>query len=201
MARIGGRNSFVAWLAGLGCAAVLGTLVVLVAPAIPAAVTLVGDTLRGTEAVPAFVPSPAATADDTSTPECRALYTEALWSELTQRVGGDPQQSSDAPSTTAVGLADALAPSVRVTCVFTGTNAGRIVTTVSEVADDAATIARTALVADGFSCAASGGGVDCSRTIDGVVEEDVVRDGLWVTTIFDGWQPDSYTARMAQQLW
>lgn len=201
MARIGGRNSFVAWVAGLGCAAVLALLAALAVPAVPAAITLIGDTLRNAQTVPAIAQPAAAATADTTTPECRALYTDALWSELTQRAGGDPVQSTDAPETSASSLLAALAPSVRVTCVFTGTNAGRIVTTVSEVATDAASLARATLVAAGFSCASSDGGVDCTRTADGVVEEDVVRDGIWVTTVFDGWQPERYTARMAQQLW
>ncbi|MFT4211206.1 MAG: hypothetical protein QM626_04975 [Microbacterium sp.] len=201
MARTGGRNSFMAWLGGIACLGVIGALLYLAVPGIPGAIAMVGDTLRA--AHPAtMVSAPAATTADTAASGCRALYSDALWAELTQMAGGDPVESMAAPATGSTALAAALSPAVRVTCTFTAGYDGRIVTTVSDVAADAASAARTALVADGFSCAStSGGGVDCTRTDDDVVEQDVVRGGVWVTTTFTGWQPTGYAAGMAAQLW
>ncbi|MFT4306411.1 MAG: hypothetical protein QM604_05935 [Microbacterium sp.] len=199
MARTGGRNSFMAWLGGIACLGVIGALLYLAVPGIPGAIAMVGDTLRAAHPATAS-PQPTATAVGTTTTGCRALYSDALWSELTAGAG-DPAESTAAPATTAADLVAALTPEVRVTCVFDGSEAGRITTTVSDVAADAASVARTALVADGFSCASSLGGVDCTRTDDDVVEEDVVRDGVWVSTTFEGWQPADYAAGMAAQLW
>lgn len=201
MARVAGRNSVMAWVVGIGCAAVVGVLLVLAVPAIPAAVSLVGDTLRGANTVPSFAQAGTALVGDTTAPECRALYTDALWSQLTQRAGGDPVQDTAPPATAATTLTAALAPSVRVTCTFAGVNAGRIVTTVSDVAADAVSVARATLEVSGFVCTEFAGGIRCLRTDGSTVEEDVIRDGLWVTTAFEGWQPDRYAERMAQQLW
>jgi hypothetical protein len=201
VARVGGRNSIMAWVAGIGCGTVVAMLLVLAVPAVPAAVSLVGDTLRGADTIPSFVQPRATYAGDTSAPACRELYTDALWSQLTQRAGGDPVQDQTAPATAAPALVTALAPTVRVTCTFTGVNAGRIVTTVSDVATDAAVVARTTLEVGGFACSGYEDGVRCIRADAGTVEEDVVRGGIWVTTTFQGWQPDRYLERMAQQLW
>jgi hypothetical protein len=201
VARVGGRNSFMTWVVGVGCAAVIGVLLVLAVPAIPAAVSLVGDTLRGAGTVPSFAQGGTVHTGETNAPECRALYTDALWSQLTQRAGGDPVQDTAPPATSATTLAAALAPSVRVTCGFTGVNAGRIVTTVSDVASDAASVARATLEVSGFACNDYADGVRCTRDDAGVLEEDVVRGGVWITTTFEGWRPDRYVERMAQQLW
>lgn len=201
MARVGGRNSVLAWTAGIFCAVVVGALVVLAVPAVPAAVSLVGDTLRGAGTVPSFVQARADGKGETTAPECQALYTDALWAQLTQRVGGDPVQDASPPVTIAETLSTALASTVRVTCTFTAVNAGRIVTTVSEVDADAASVARAALEVSGFACTDYADGIRCARADGGLVEEDVIRGGVWVSTTFDGWQPDRYVERMAQQLW
>ena len=110
-------------------------------------------------------------------------------------------QDASGPATSAPTLIAALAPAVRVTCTFTGINTGRIVTTVADVAPDAAAVAEAALEVSGFVCADFSGGIRCTRAEGGVIEEDVVRDGVWVTTTFEGWQPDRYAERMAAQLW
>ena len=52
MARIGGRNLWLAWPAGLLCAGVVGALVWLAVPAIPGTVLFVGDTLRAATSAP-----------------------------------------------------------------------------------------------------------------------------------------------------
>jgi len=201
VARVGGRNSVLAWIAGIFCAAVVGALVVLAVPAVPAAVTLVGETLRGADAIPSFARAGSDGTVATKTPECQAIYSDALWSQLTQRAGGDPVQDRSAPPTTVTSLSTALASTVRVTCAFTGVNTGRIVTSVSEVGPGAASVARAALEVAGFGCAPYGDGVRCSRTEDGVVEENVIRDGIWVCSVFEGWRPDRYIERIATRLW
>lgn len=201
MARIGGRNSAMAWIVGLVCAAVVGALVVLAGPAIPTAFQLVGDTLRGQVPHPTSdatrTPPPAAT----STPECQRLYSVALWSELTQRAGGDPVQDTSAPTVSIESLTAALAPQVRVSCTFTGINTGRIVTTVSDVAPGAADVARATLEAGGFGCETFGDGVRCEHESADGIEEQTVRDGIWIASTFSGWHPSQYTERMVRQVW
>lgn len=201
MARIGGRNSFMAWVVGLGCAAVVTGLVALAVPAIPTGIQLIGDTLRGGASAPQAAAERVSVERETTTPECRALYTEALWAQLTQRVGGDPVQDLTPPVTVASGLATALAPAVRVTCAFTAPNAGAIVTSVSDVAGDAADVAEATLLAAGFDCIGFGDGIRCTASTDAGVEEQIVRDGVWVATTYQGWRPDHYVERMAQQVW
>lgn len=201
MARIGGRNSFMAWVVGLGCAAVVVVLLALAIPAIPTGIQMVGDTLRAATSAPAAVDETVAPAPPTTTPLCREIYTDALWGELTQRVGGDPVQDAAAPLVSAASLSTALAPQVRATCTFTAINTGSIVTTVSDVATGSTDVAEAALETAGYSCAGYGDGIRCSlRTTEGS-EEQVVRGGVWLATTFRGWVPDHYTERIAQQLW
>jgi hypothetical protein len=201
VARIGGRSSAVAWVVGLGCAAVVGTLAVLAAPALPMGLQLVGDTLRTATSAPEAAGTEPPDLTTTSTPECRALYTEALWSNLTTRAGGDPVQDTAAPPTSVTALTTALTPQVRVSCTFTGTNTGRIATTESEVAAGATAIAGASLEAAGFTCSAFGDGIRCEHVVEGGIEEHTVRDGIWLATVFSGWRPDHYTDRVAQQVW
>ncbi|MDQ1129381.1 hypothetical protein [Microbacterium sp. SORGH_AS_0888] len=201
MARIGGRNIGMAWIAGIICAGVVAVLFGLAAPGIPGAVALVGDLLRQRDAVPSFAQKAAVSDAPTKTPECRALYTDALWSQLTQRAGGDPTQDTSAPATAVAGLASALAPTVRVTCTFVGASTGRITTTVADVAADAASVAQATLEVSGFACAPFGDGVRCTRAAGAVVEEDAVRGGVWISTTYDGWRPEGYLDRIAPQIW
>lgn len=201
MARIGGRNSAMAWVVGLVCTAVVGALLVLAVPALPVGFQMMGDTLRAGTSAPEAAGTGAPEAPTTATPECRALYTEALWSELTQRAGGEPVQDASPPVSSAADLSAALAPAVRVTCTFTGVNTGRIVTTVSDVPGDAAGVVKATLETTGFTCAEFGDGVRCERSTEAGVEEQTVRDGIWVATLFAGWRPDRYLERVALQLW
>jgi len=46
MARVGGRNLAVSWVAGVLCAAVIGGLLWFAVPIVPALVEFVGGTLR-----------------------------------------------------------------------------------------------------------------------------------------------------------
>lgn len=201
MARIGGRNSFMAWVVGLGSAAVVAALVVLAVPAIPAGVQMVGDTLRSSTSAPIAQGEAPAPAPTSSTPLCQALYTDALWAQLTQRAGGVPVQDTSAPRVSATTLVASLSPEVSVSCTFTGINAGSIVTTVAKVDADAARVARATLESAGYACSDFGDGVRCRLTTADSSEDQVIRDGTWLASVFTGWHPDRYTERVALQLW
>ncbi|MDQ1205635.1 hypothetical protein [Microbacterium sp. SORGH_AS_0862] len=201
MARIGGRNSFMAWVVGLGSAAVVAALVVLALPAIPAGIQMVGDTLRSSTSAPVAQGEAAAPQATSSTPLCQGLYTEALWAELTQRAGGVPVQDTSAPRVSATTLVASLAPEVTVSCTFTGINTGSLVTTVAKVDAGAARLARSTLETAGYECGDFGDGVRCRLTTAEGAEDQVIRDGVWLASEFTGWHPDRYTERVALQLW
>lgn len=201
MARIGGRNSFMAWVVGLGSAAVVAALVALAMPAIPAGIQMVGDTLRSSTSAPIAQGETAVVEPTSSTPLCQGLYTDALWAQLTQRAGGAPVQDTSAPRVSAATLVSSLAPEVTVSCTFTGINTGSIVTTVAKVDAGAAGVARSTLEAAGYECGDYGDGVRCRITTAEGVEDQVVRDGTWLASVFSGWHPDRYTERVALQLW
>lgn len=46
MARVGGRNRAMSWIAGISCAAVIAALIWLAMPMGPVMIEYVGDTLR-----------------------------------------------------------------------------------------------------------------------------------------------------------
>ncbi|KJL40750.1 MULTISPECIES: hypothetical protein [Microbacterium] len=203
MARTGGRNSWIAVPAGILCAAVVASLVWLALPMVPVAVAWVGDTLRSAtaprpEATPAQ--TPAQTAADGGAIDCRTLYADDLWNELTWREGSLLDQSMAAPATAATAFADAAAPDVLVTCTWRF-DSGGIVTTLSKVDADAATIAEAALAGDGFSCRTADGATVCDRTRGAVLEEHTLRDGLWLVSVETAWHPDDYGRRLDHTVW
>jgi len=203
MAKVGGRSTVLAVPATILCLGVVAVLVWLALPAVPFGVQWVGDALRGPTSAPAAESgggAPVATAS-ASAAECRALYTDGLWQELSQRAGGDPVQDASPPATSATSLVAALTPAVRVTCSWTGTQVGHIVTTVSDVAPSSTGIARAALESQGFDCSGYGDGVRCLRTAGDVVDDQVIRGGVWLSSVLTSWQPAQYTERTAQQLW
>ena len=203
MARIGGRNLWLAWPAGLLCAAVVGTLAWLAAPAVPGTVRFVGDTLRAATSAPeAAAAQPVGqTALAGSSPiDCRDLYPGPLWGELAWTPQVLLDQTHAAPATAVTALVDALQPAVAVTCTWHGI-AGTIASTLSVVAPDAAPVADLALRGEGFSCQAYGSGVTCRRDSGGVVEEQTVRDGLWLVSVETTWHPEEYGARLAAFVW
>ena len=203
MARIGGRNLWLAWPAGLLCLAVVGTLAWLAVPAVPGTVRFVGDTLRAATSAPAASAAQpvGVTALDGSAPiDCRDLYPAPLWGELAWTPQVLLGQSHASPATTVTALVDALQPAVAVTCTWRAA-AGTIVSTLSVVSPDAATIADLSLRGQGFSCQPFGSGVTCRRNGDGVVEEQTVRDGLWLTSVETAWHPEQYGARLAAFVW
>lgn len=222
MARIGGRSGWIAWPAGLACLAVVAALVWLALPMMPVAVQWAGDALRGPTSRPAAEATPPAgsadqplgtgrghaaaspSASPTPSPDaasCRSLYTAAQWAELTVRTGGDPAEDTSAPALAAPTVVTALHPTVRMTCTWAATTTGRITTTVADVDAEAGAIARAALAAQGFACGGFGDGMRCTRTDGAVVEDVVVRDGVWLSSVLDNWRPTLYTERIADQLW
>ncbi|WP_194409428.1 hypothetical protein [Microbacterium cremeum] len=202
MARVGGRNSWIAVPAGLACAAVVAGLAYLALPMVPVSVTWVGDTLRkATTAQPAPAPeeSIARQAAGGAQIDCRSLYPDDLWNELMWRAGSRLDQSAAAPVTRATSFSDAVTPDVVVTCEWRSADGG-IVTTLSRVDADAGTIAEAALAGQGFACASSAAGLVCTRTEGGVLEEHTLRDGLWLASAETRWHPEDYGARLERNV-
>lgn len=204
MARIGGRSSWIAVPAGLLCAAVVAALVWLALPMVPVAVNWVGDTLRA-----ASNPPPPPVAEETLADralasevfDCRAIYPDSLWSELTWRAGVLLNQTAGPPATAITPLADALLPSPRITCAWRLESGGGIVTTLAVVADDAATIADAALRGQGFTCTLEDGALRCVRVRGDVIEEHTVRGDLWLSSMETKWHPEDYGPRVEAEIW
>ncbi|WP_106816538.1 hypothetical protein [Microbacterium timonense] len=203
MARIGGRNSWIAVPAGMVCAAVVGALVWLSLPMVPVTIAWIGDTLRS-----ATAPAPAATraatpaqaAADGRAVDCRTMYPDDLWNELTWRPGSLLSQSGAPPATSAASFADAAAARVVVTCTWRF-EAGGIVSTLSRVDAEASSIAEAALSGAGFTCRADGAQLVCTRTQGAVMEEHTFRDGLWLVSVETDWQPEDYGSRLDRGVW
>lgn len=203
MARIGGRNLWLAWPVGLLCAGVVGALAWIAAPALPATVGFVGDTLRAATSTPqaaAAGPVSAAALDVSRDLDCRNLYPSQLWGELAWTPDSLLSQTHAAPATSVTALVDALQPTVRVTCGWRAPR-GTVVTTLSVVGEDAPTVAEAALTGQGFACEPFGTGVACRRSSGGVVEEHAVREGLWLASVETGWHPELYGTRLATFVW
>ncbi|WP_203581794.1 hypothetical protein [Microbacterium hibisci] len=203
MARIGGRNRWIAVPAGLLCLAVVGSLVWLSLPMVPVAIGWVGDTLRSATAPrPAATPAetPARLAAGGGAVDCRTLYADDLWNELLWRPGSLLNQSMAAPATSATAFSDAATPEVVVTCTWRF-DAGGIVTTLARVDAATASVAAASLGGDGFSCEESSAATVCSRTRAGVREEHTVRDGLWLSSVETRWHPEDYGARLDHVVW
>lgn len=202
MARVGGRNSWIAVPAGLVCAAIVAALVLLALPMVPVTVAWIGDTLRrATTEQPARAqePSIAQRAGEGGQVDCREVYPDDVWNELTWRVGSRLSQSGAAPATQATSFADAVTPDVVVTCEWRFAE-GEIVTTLSRVEPDAGAIAEAALAGQGFSCAAGDGGLVCTRAEGDVLEEHTLRDGLWLASVERQWHPEEYGRRLERNV-
>jgi hypothetical protein len=203
LARIGGRNSWIAWPAGLLCAAVVGTLAWLAQPMLPVSVAWVGDMLRAASTPPPVAPVAESVATLAIAPgdiDCRALYPDSLWAELTWTPNVLLSQDA-APSATAItSLTDALAPSVRLSCHWRA-DGGTIVSTLAGVAADAGPIADASLRGQGFTCVSDADAVTCTRTSGDVVEEQTIRGGLWLSSVERAWHPDAYGERLSAHVW
>ncbi|MBD3943114.1 hypothetical protein IF188_15580 [Microbacterium sp. NEAU-LLC] len=202
MARIGGRNSWIAVPAGMLCAGVVAALVWLALPMVPVSIAWIGDTLRS-----ATAPAPTRTAAPTPAQDvaageqvdCRSLYSDDLWNELTWHPGSLLNQTHAEPATQARAFADAVSADVVVTCAWRF-DTGGIVTTLARIDADASAIAEASLEADGFACAPAGETLDCSRTQGDVVEDHTLRDGLWLVSVETGWHPKAFGARLQREV-
>ncbi|MEI3846298.1 MULTISPECIES: hypothetical protein [unclassified Microbacterium] len=202
MARVGGRNSWIAVPVGLLCAAVLGVLVWLSLPMIPVAVAWVGDTLRAAtspqpQATPALTPAQEAAGG--AAIDCRTLYADDLWNELMWRPGSLLDQSAAPAATSATAFADAASPEVLVTCTWRFDD-GEIVTTLAKIDPEASSIAEAALSGDGYACRA-GEQLTCTREDGAVLEEHTLRDGLWLVSVASRWHPEDYGPRLDRTVW
>jgi hypothetical protein len=191
---VGGRSAWIAWPAAVFCTVVVGVLVWLAAPGVPGAISFVGDTLRSATTLPeAAAEEPIEPATD-----CRSLYPDRLWAEMTWTPEVLLDQDAAPPATTTT-LTQALAPTVLFTCTWR-TDAGPWVsTTFSQVAEGSGAVAQAALSTEGFSCQAEGDGVHCERTSGGVTELNDVRGGGWLSTVLSDWQPEDYGTQTASR--
>ncbi|MDQ1123367.1 hypothetical protein [Microbacterium trichothecenolyticum] len=192
MARIGGRSLWLAWPAGLLCAAAVTALGVLAAPGVPIAVTFVGDTLRAASTHTAAVAAdPAEPASD-----CRHLYSQSLWSSLVWSPEALLWQRRTAALSTPEAVA-AASPTVVVTCHWRGPGGRFVETTVSTVAPEGAAAVRTTLTAQGFACETDADATHCERQTGDVVEVHDLRGDRWVSSTLSGWMPEGYAAVVA----
>jgi len=202
---IGGRSGWLAWPAGIVCVGVVAGLVALAAPAVPAALRFVGDALRtGTTAGPlrpADAPKPLAEIGTALTDDCSSLYPPDLWVELTWAPHTVLSQNQAPLPTSATSVVDAVRPAVRMTCAWRDVSGGTVTTTLADLDASAQPIVAAGLPAKGFSCTASGSGILCTRTSGQVVETEVVRGGVWLSTAERGWHPPGYTDRLVARLW
>lgn len=211
MARIGGRNSWIAVPAGLVCAAAVAGLGYLAAPAVPDALDWTTRTVQtattqtGALLSPEVEASPPPSTDTLALIEsdadldCRDLYPPALWGELVLYPRTLLLQDSSGPATAVEGLAAAAAPTVRVTCKWRLYEAGTVVTTVSLVADPAPAVA--ALQAAGFTCAPADEVMRCSRAEGGTREEHDFAGGVWLASSSSGQHPEAYADRLVADVW
>lgn len=203
MARVGGRNTWIAVPAGLACVAVTASLVWLSLPMIPVTVAWAGEMLRNAttpqvEPSPGDTPARRAVAGESL--DCRALYSDALWNELTWTGRSILDQSFDPPATAVTSLTEVVAPDVILTCAWTNSDGGMVVSTLAVVAADAPGLAEAALRGQGFSCAVGDTGLRCTGTQGDTVESHVFSEGLWLSSTERTWHPDDYAARLEQQV-
>lgn len=176
-----------AWIVGVFCAGIVGTLAVLTIPLLASSVSWLAHPDAAATGAPV---------DDGDGPSgCRGLYSEPLWASLQYEPGSQLTTTDDAPVTTATALVEALAPDVRFTCTWTS-DIGSISTTVGEVGTDAGSIAASALPAQGFSCTETDGRTLCSRAADDLVETIESGGGVWVSTSQTAWHPTRYAGRV-----
>ena len=203
MARLGGRNTWIAVPAGLACAAVVGALVWLSLPMVPVTVAWAGDMLRNASApqtAPTVSATPAREAAAGGTFDCRAMYSDSLWNEMTWTGRTILDQTTDPPSTAVTSLTEALAPVVVRTCAWTNNDGGTVVSSLAVVPDDGPGIAEAALRGQGFSCAIGDPGLHCTTATGDTVETHVFRDGLWLSTSELTWHPEDYGSRLERQV-
>jgi hypothetical protein len=202
MARVGGRNAAFAWVVGLACAATVGVLAFLAIPMIPASVSWLAEAAgRPSTSTPAAEATGKAASVDGAPTRCADLYDEALDAALTFAPGAAGlTTSSDAPTTTASQLVDALRPQVVFTCVWRA-DAGTVTTTLATVPADAGPIAAAALPSAGFTCSSQAERTRCTRTEGELTETIEAGGGRWLSTSETGWHPSDYVTRIAKRVW
>ncbi|WES62933.1 hypothetical protein P0L94_10760 [Microbacter sp. GSS18] len=197
MARTGGRNLWIAVPVTAIVFAVVAALVWLALPMVPVAFAWVGDTLRSATMRGQQVDEqPAAATLDLDAADCRDVYPGDLWAELRYTPGVALAQDASAPPTAVAGLAEAVSADVAVTCTWTRDAGGSIVTTLSEVAADAAETVPAALRDEGFSCAVADGVLECARLEGRVREEHTLAGRLWLVSLESEWLPRGYGDRL-----
>lgn len=199
MARVSGRSLWIAWPIGAICAGVVGALVWLAAPGVPGAIDFVGTTLRGATSAPVAEGADAAATPADPMSDCRGLYPDRLWAELTWTPEVLLSQNT-APPESGSTLAAALAPTVRLTCTWRVDDARRVSTTVASVAGGSGPVAQAALSAEGFACALEEAAVHCERTQGAVVEVHDLRGDVWLSSVLTGWAPERYAEQVAAQV-
>jgi hypothetical protein len=204
VARTGGRNSWIAWPVGVLCAAVVGALAWLAQPMLPVSIAWMGDMLRATTTPPVAAPVAETLATRAAEPgdiDCRALYPDSLWAELTWTPNVLLAQGDAAPATAVTALTDALVPTVRITCTWRADGGRAITSTLATVAPDAGPIADASLRGEGFACTSDAEAVACTRTSGDILEEHTIRGGLWLSSVESAWHPEAYGARLATHVW
>ncbi|EIC07980.1 hypothetical protein OR221_1971 [Microbacterium laevaniformans OR221] len=202
MARVGGRNAAFAWVVGLACAATVGVLAFLAIPMIPASVSWLAEAAgRPSTSTPAAEATGKVASVDGAPTRCADLYDEALDAALTFAPGAARlTTSSDAPTTTASQLVDALRPQVVFTCAWRA-DAGTVTTTLATVPADAGPIAAAALPSAGFTCSSQAERTRCTRTEGELTETIEAGGGRWLSTSETGWHPSDYVTRIAKRVW
>lgn len=202
MARTGGRRIWIAIPVTLLCFAVVGALIWLALPLLPASIDWAGDSLRAASERAQQQRDEANTQTlDSENIDCRNLYPDDLWSELVWTSGALLDQDTDPPNTRVVVLVEVLMPTVRVNCTWNEPDGGRIVTTLSAVAADAAVVAEQTMTAEGFACTANDDALVCTRNRDGIREEHTIREGYWLAHVQNRWLPQRYGTRIDAHLW
>lgn len=193
MARIGGRSTWFAWTVGVISAVVIGALVWLAIPALPAGVAWFSSP-SDSEANP--------TPTSGGVPvECRGLFSDALWASLRSADESKLTQGTEAPVISATAVVDSLQPEVVYTCSWTATDKS-ISTTVANVAADAGSIAMAALPAAGYTCSqVSADRIRCSFSSDVLIETIEISGGKWLSTSQSAWFPQRYADRVAEEVW
>ena len=184
--------------------AIVGALVWFAVPAMPLVMAWAGGTAGNAVTMLAATPTPHAVVAEglnVAETDCRELYPNDLWNELTWTSDAILSQSTAGPATAMSDLVAALAPTAARTCTWTTSAGQAVVTTFATVSADAAGMAEASLRGQGFACATTEGTLECSSTTDAGTEHQAVHGPLWVTTISSAWYPEDYDHRIAIHLW
>lgn len=204
MARVPGRDNRIAIPVTVLSLAVVGALVWFAVPAMPLVMTWARGAAGNAATMLAATPTPhAVVADglDLAETDCRELYPNELWNELTWTSDAILSQSTAGPATAMTDLVAVLAPTAARTCTWIDSGGQTVVTTFATVAPDAGAMAEAALRGQGFGCTTTDGTISCAGETDAGQEHQAVRGSLWVTTVSAAWYPEDYDERIATYLW